>query len=503
MRIFISYSSKDRDTVTQLADDLDLIGHSVWYDTELNRRGGHQWWALILEEIRRCEVFLYALSPQVLRSEPCRREYGYARALGKPVLPVILTDLEIRYLPGELQKTQLVKFRQRSGEQRRALRDSLNNLPPAPPLPDPLPSEPEVPLDPVGVLHDRIANLTADPDQQRLLILDIDELRDEDDYAKHVPELLKRDDVLIARYVKRAQELLERVGPGTRIEVIAPPQPAEPAPGTRMTDDKGVVMVYVPAGKFLMGSTPEQVEEAFKIAKQTYKDADKEWFNGELPQHEAVISRGFWLDLTPVTNEAYARFVKEGGYKNSDFWTEAGWEWAQANKKTGPQDYDGFTSPKQPRVGVTWFEAYAYCRWRGGRLPTEAEWEYAARGPGNPVYPWGDDFDPNKVIYRLNSGGKTAPVGAGTRVAGASWVGALDMSGNVWEWVEDWYAADYYTNSPKEDPKGPSNGILRVLRGGSWFSINSAFLRAAFRYRKTPGFVDYSLGFRCARSFEW
>ncbi len=271
-----------------------------------------------------------------------------------------------------------------------------------------------------------------------------------------------------------------RVGPGSepvkpdqpqtraaqpRVEVVAPPatpQPSAPKLGDRMTDGDGVVMIYVPPGTFIMGSD--------------------DITDDEKPPHEITIAQGFWLDLTPVTNAMYDRFIKAGGYQNRDVWTTSGWNWVQANKKTGPKDYTGFTEPEQPRVGVTWYEADAYCRWRGGRLPTEAEWEWAARGPENRVYPWGNKFDEKWVIYSGNSSGKTAAVNAQTRREAASWVGALDMSGNVWEWVRDF--AGSYT----------------VLRGGSC-NDSEGFLRAAIRQWADPSFEEDSyVGFRCARS---
>ncbi len=273
---------------------------------------------------------------------------------------------------------------------------------------------------------------------------------------------------------------------------------SEPAPGTHMTDEKGVTMVYVPAGKFLMGSTQLQVDEAFEQAKKEYSSAEKNLFTEEMPQHKQVIQHPFWLDLTPVTNESYARFVAEGGYRTRELWTPGGWKWVQDNKRDGANNSDGFTDPQQPRVGVTWFESYAYSCWRDGRLPTEAEWEWAARGPENRIYPWGNAFVSDYVVWRETSGGATAIVGDGIRSKGASWVGALDMSGNVWEWCSSLYKSYPYNESDgresNEDPNNP-----RVLRGGSWFYFTFV-ARAAFRFWRYP-VVEYNdRGFRWARS---
>lgn len=247
--------------------------------------------------------------------------------------------------------------------------------------------------------------------------------------------------------------------------------------GVRLTDPKGVTMVYVPPGAFMMGSRHEDDEQ---------------------PPHEVVIERGFWLDLIPVTNGMYEQFIKAGGYQTRKLWTKGGWAWVRANKKTGPVDYEGFTSADQPRVGVTWFEAFAYCRWRGGRLPTEAEWEWAARGPKNRVYPWGNRFDANRVIYTQNSHGHTAVVNAETRLAGASWVGAIDMSGNVSEWVSSLYRPyPYISADGREDLE--DDATARTLHGGSCV-LNEYGLRAANRYGLLPTVVSFGGGLRCARS---
>ena len=146
---------------------------------------------------------------------------------------------------------------------------------------------------------------------------------------------------------------------------------------------------------------------------------------------------------------------------------------------------------------MTWAEAQAHCQARGARLPSEAEWEYAARGPDGLIYPWGDAFVGGNVTHQTS---QTAAVGS--KPGGASWVGAQDLSGNVWEWVADWYAGGYYgtLTDGVVNPQGPDTGDSRGLRGGSWYYY--AFnLRAAYRNRNYPGGRNGIGGFRCARSY--
>lgn len=250
--------------------------------------------------------------------------------------------------------------------------------------------------------------------------------------------------------------------------------------GDRRSDPKtGASMVYVPSGKFMMGA---------RVMLGNH-------VNGvESPVHEQVIEQGYWLDLTPVTNAAYAEFVADGGYRRRDLWTAAGWNWREKKDRSAPKNWLGFTAPDQPRVCISWYEAWAFAAWRGGRLPTEAEWEYAARSPESWVYPWGNDFDATKAVYRSTSGKRTAAVGS--RPGGASWVGALDMIGNVSEWVSSRDAPYPYD---AKDGRESVDQVMdrRVLRGGSWNDYDF-MLRLSARVWNFAESWNYFNGFRVA-----
>jgi iron(II)-dependent oxidoreductase len=229
-------------------------------------------------------------------------------------------------------------------------------------------------------------------------------------------------------------------------------------------------MVLVPAGWFLRGSTRRQAEEAKK-----YTWVKKEWFDFEVPQRSVYLD-AFHIDKYPVTN---AQFLKFGRPK-----TAFG---------------SNFNGDRQPVVGVTWFQARDYCGSVGKRLPTEAEWEKAARGVDGRKYSWGDAWNPDRFIWSKNSGGRTHPVDRDYRTHRSPY-GAVDMVGNVWEWAADWTGKDYYLSAPKHNPKGPASGSERVVRGGSWLHYDPWMFRAAYRYRYPPDLRLSILGFRCAKA---
>jgi serine/threonine-protein kinase len=249
----------------------------------------------------------------------------------------------------------------------------------------------------------------------------------------------------------------------------------------------GMVMVYVPAGEFQMGSTEADMKSAFELCTHYWDNCDYERFYDEQPQHTVVLD-GYWLDRTEVTNDQYRTCVETGLCAEPGCWA-------------GSQ----FDDPDQPIVCVTWHQAQAYCNWVGGRLPTEAEWEFAARGPTGLKYPWGNDFEGAWLNYCDATCGRprsdkawndgqlySAPVGS--YPAGASWCGALDMAGNVSEWVADWYGG--YEPTVKLNPAGAATGNLRAIRGGSWF-LTRVEARTTWREGIWPSHWFDDLGFRC------
>jgi formylglycine-generating enzyme required for sulfatase activity len=252
-------------------------------------------------------------------------------------------------------------------------------------------------------------------------------------------------------------------------------------------DAHRVEQVWVPSGCYERGASPLEDHRAHA---------------NETPRHTACITRGFWLDRTEVTNEAFDEFVRSGWYRDRSRWTDAGW--ACVRKDDLPYDYDyieTYTGPRQPRVKVTWYEADAYARWRGGRLPTEAEWEWAARGPESRRYPWGRDFDKTLVNSAYDDRRATVPVGSypGAR----SWVGADDMAGNAAEWVADAYDPYAYRRAARFDPFVPPDGRRHVLKGGAWGGVTGGWaehLRGSSRLHWPANSHKMSHGFRVATS---
>ena len=226
------------------------------------------------------------------------------------------------------------------------------------------------------------------------------------------------------------------------------------------------MLVYVPKGEFTMGSENGDPDQS--------------------PVHKATLN-AFFIDQTEVTNKHYAACVS-AGVCASPFDTSS----YKYDNYYGNPKFDNF-----PVVYVSWNDANTYCVWAQRRLPTEAEWEKAARGSKGGFYPWGNSAPNARLLsHRAKVGDVTA---VGSYPDGASPYGAYDMAGNVWEWVNDWYGETYYKSSPSSSPLGPDTGEYRVLRGGSWYYA-SMDVHSAIRSGYYPSHAYYFLGFRCALS---
>ena len=259
-----------------------------------------------------------------------------------------------------------------------------------------------------------------------------------------------------------------------------------------MQDDLLPDLVAIPAGEFLMG-TPDGPDD-------------------EQPVHRVRLD-GFEIGRHPVTHRQYARFVRETGHRPPAIYelplvvSAGGEEREQAFRTNGrPYVWADLEPPAErldhPVTLVRWEDAAAYCAWltvasrREVRLPLEAEWEMAARGGlEGKRYAWGDRLEPG----RGNFAGQGSGDANGTTACGTyppNGYGLIDITGNVWEWVHDWYGAGYYASSPPRTPQGPPDGILRLVRGGSWLAAEPRMLTCGYRHKVPPDTYSYSIGFR-------
>jgi serine/threonine-protein kinase len=286
---------------------------------------------------------------------------------------------------------------------------------------------------------------------------------------------------------------------------------ATPDIGSTWTRPKdGMAMVFVPVGEFTMGM---DADTALAICARDYNgcvlwhDEYRKFFTDEEPIHTVYLD-AYWIDQTEVTNAMYAQCVRPGACQppvsSSSFTRDSYY---------GNPQYDNY-----PVIYVSWDDAQAYCEWAGTRLPTEAEWEKAARGTDRRIYPWGFNSPTSSLanfsISCVGCGRTGDTVEVGSYPSGASPYRALDMAGNVAEWVSDWYDPNYYSNSPSLNPQGPASGQGHVIRnGGSYDGYSQILIHSAGR--GGGGVIDsfnavgefegmhisgVELGFRCARS---
>jgi len=451
--VFISYVEEDRPLALALSDGLEEAGFTTWC-YERHSVPGVSYLIQTGQAIEECRAFLILLSHASLGSFQIDREVVRAFEAGKPFIPV---------LSGVAHR----EFQARRPEWRQAI-GGANSIP--------VPSEGVLGILPRIVRG--LKMLQIDPAPTTSV-----ERTSPAPSAAPPPVPSPAAEPIPVRAGHREHE---PVSPRASREGPSPEASPPPArrwwqnrrnvglaavavivlvvlaiflKGQRETGD-GAEMVAVPAGQFLMGS-----------------DGDDD----EKPQHRVTLD-GFHIDKYEVTNALYGKFMSATGRRAPEYWNDS-----------------KFNSPQQPVVGVSWQDADAYCRWAGKRLPTEAEWEKAARGTDGRRYPWGDQWEASRANSRESGRGSTVEVSS--YPTGASPYGAYNMAGNVWEWAGDWYDKEYYKRSPDRNPKGPDAGTDRVVRGGSWDSSPFA-LRAADRGSDAQDSRLNYLGFRCARGLS-
>ncbi|MBN1563474.1 MAG: SUMF1/EgtB/PvdO family nonheme iron enzyme [Anaerolineae bacterium] len=543
-RIFISYSRKNEDFARHLASDLDALGADVWIDVD-DIPAGMKWSTAIQQGLNMCEVMIVIISPDSMGSRNVEDEWQAYLDDRKPILPVLWQPARVHF---QLRRIQYVDFHTQAYDTAFAqLHSELrrNGIQLAPlsatdpsiqlPLQKPLPTQGEgfprayivlgvvialivivtLALAVSGLLDGGDPSASSTPETQiaqndTSTPTDMPPPEPTNSPAETPTATIPPDQEVWLEYTQTADAFTDTPTPTptstltytptldatatkeywqtvvaqtltqawieswtdtptptltptptpTLTPTLSPLQLAETFNGSNndwepfVQKFDGVEMVLVPAGCFMMGS-------------ETGDDDEK-------PVNEVCFDEPFWIDRYEVSNAQFATF---NGQAAND---------------------SAFSGDDRPRENITWFEARDFCESRGARLPTEAEWEYAARGPDALEYPWGNEFDWGKVVGNRSSSEGTAPVGSLS--TGTSWVDAYDMSGNMWEWVNTIYEDYPYTVDDGRESNDNTN-ISRVLRGGSWINSYSNFFRAAYRNGGNPQYWLSSLGFRCVRPY--
>ena len=455
-KIFISYSRKDLDFVEKLAEDIQQAGYDVWYDlTDLE--GGDHWADELQAAIDESDVYMLVISPRSVDSEWVEKEFIYADSKDKKIVPVLheQTDLPLWLINIHYVDIQGRKYNENFQQILEAFDDDE---------------------EPVATVHRSVKRtrglsptLIGGIIGGVVLILAA---------IFGLPALLRGPEstpTVTVTDTSVASDPTLIPAPATETSAPDEPTPVEDTPtpeplSPEITDAKGAEMVLIPAGSFTMGSEAGEVDER--------------------PIH-VIGMDDYYIDKFEVTNAQYKECVDE----------------LVCDLPGSTRLYTDTRLSDHPVVFVSWDMAVAFCEWRGARLPTEAEWEKAARGTELLSYPWGNDFDGDLLNYcDLNCTNSwadrrdndkfdtTAPVGT---YEGVSPYGVYDLAGNVMEWVADWYGENYYENSPKTNPPGPASGRYRVLRGGSWYDTRDN-VRSFKRTDLDPNNAYNYIGFRCA-----
>lgn len=439
-QVFISYSRKDLAFVQHLVDDLKKANLDVWYDLS-GLEGGSRWRTEIQNAIKNSQHVIVVLSPDSVESEWVEREFLFASNLKRKIVPLMYKQCELpmNYLNLNFIDVQGKKYYQNFGEILEAL--SIK------PVSGSLPPAPKIVFSKTGWMAAGIVAFVA------LALAMVFALPLLTGKSEPTPVVTITENLETFTPIPASEAPILTSTP-TQVLTVTPTSLS-----TELTDAKGVEMVLVPAGGFTMGNN----------------NGD----NNEKPVHTVDLA-AYYIDKFTLTNVFYKACVDAGVClppKGTDSTTHQSYY--------GNPTFDNF-----PVIYVNWFMAKAYCEWRGARLPTEAEWEKAARGTSAGTYPWGEY--PDKAFANFD-GVDTTPVDAYEK--GKSVYGVYDMAGNVWQWVGSLY--QHYPYKPNDGREDPGASGARTLRGGSWFSGNY-YIRSTNRNKDDPTSAKAVYGFRCA-----
>ncbi len=459
--IFISYSHKDTKYAHELAGNLQSMGFEVWIDERLDY--GAQWPQELQKQLDSCSAFILIMSRYSYASEWVQSELQRAKRKLKPIFPLLL-DGDEPWL--SVESTQYYDVREAANPDPRfysALKNVIAPLPTARTLQTPKGAG--------------IKKPAADSSRLKIGIV-VAILLSLAGGAIWISGVLSKtsinptEPVGISNIDEPSSEELTSIPEAT----LAPEMTASP----QLVSSGNNEMVLIPAGEFTMGRS---AKDEFTICQAVSQDCQLSAFMDEEPVHPVVLD-AFSIDKNEVTNALYKACEDQGACTAPQ----------ASNSNTQSNYYGNSPFDDYPVIYVTWDQAKAYCEWRGARLPTEAEWEKAARGTDQRTYPWGEKIDESFANFNYVVGDTTA---VGSYEKGKSPNGVYDMAGNVWEWVADWYSDTYYGRSPAENPPGPAAGEMRVLRGGSWGLVGVS-VSSSYRYARDPAESSPDLGFRCA-----
>ena len=437
--IFISYSHDDTEYAHALADHLHTLGFDVWIDERLDY--GAQWPQELQKQLDSCLAFILIMTPRSYASEWVQSELLRARRKLKPVFPLLLEGDE-PWL--SVESTQYY--------------DVQGNA-----LPDP-----EFYSDLREVINPAVTTQEAKPTKEEA--------------GKSLAPTSARPKIgtwiaagILLVLVAGLAGLLLRNLPGGEPEPLAEP------PGGEILSNGNHEMVLIPAGEFTMGGNAEA--ELTECLEKFHPACQLSWFLDEEPVHKVELD-AFYIDKYEVTNAQYKACEEDGACSPP----------RSSLSNTRQSYYGNEEFDDHPVIQVNWHQANAYCQWRAARLPTEAEWEKAARGTDGRTYPWGEELNETFANFHWQVGDTSA---VGSYESGTSPYGVYDMAGNVWEWVSSLHAPYPYRADDGREALDADG--LRVVRGGGWGHEGDNSVSASYRFAYDPGSTNIDLGFRCAR----